>query len=71
MTEPTSWLWILAVLLAVIALLGFAIWSIKRHKDPHLQLDTEAPLEALIPSISGIALGMPIPGNAVEIFENE
>jgi cardiolipin synthase len=69
-TEPASWLWILAVLLAVIALLGIAIWSIKRHKDPHLQLDTEAPLEALIPSISGIALGMPIPGNAVEIFEN-
>jgi cardiolipin synthase A/B len=69
-TGPASWLWISALLLAVIALLGIAIWSIKRHKDPRLQLDTEAPLEALIPSISGIALGMPIPGNAVEIFEN-
>jgi len=69
-TEPASWLWILAVLLAVIALLGIAIWSIKRHKDPHLQLDTDAPFEALVGSISGIALGMPIPGNAVEIFEN-
>ena len=69
-TEPASWLWILAVLLAVIALLGIAIWSIKRHKDPHLQLDTDAPFEALVGSISGIALGMPVGGNAVEIFEN-
>ena len=67
---PASWLWILALLLAVIALLGLAIWSIKRHKDPHLQLDTDAPLEELVGSISGIALGMPIAGNAVEIFEN-
>jgi cardiolipin synthase A/B len=69
-TEPASWLWISAVLLAVIALLGLAIWSIKRHKDPRLELDTDAPLEELVASISGMALGMPIGGNAVEIFEN-
>ena len=68
--EPASWVWILALLLTVIALLGLAIWSIKRHKDPHLQLDTDAPLETLVGSISGIALGMPVGGNAVEIFEN-
>ena len=68
--EPASWLWILALLLTVIAALGLAIWSIKRHKDPHLQLDTDAPLEKLVTSISGMALGMPIGGNAVEIFEN-
>jgi hypothetical protein len=38
--DPASSLWIFALLLAVIALLGLAIWSIKRHKDPHLELDT-------------------------------
>jgi cardiolipin synthase len=54
----------------VVALLGLAIWSIKRHKDPHLELDTEQPLEELIASLSGMSLGMPIPGNAVEIFQN-
>ena len=70
MSDPVSWLWIFGLLLALIALLGLAIWSIKRHKDPHLQLDTSAPLEDLVPSISGMALGMPIGGNAVEIFEN-
>jgi len=57
-------------MVALVALLGLAIWSIKRHKDPHLQLDTDAPLEKLVTSISGMALGMPIGGNAVEIFEN-
>ena len=29
---------IIALLLGVVALLGIAIWSIKRHKDPHLEL---------------------------------
>jgi cardiolipin synthase A/B len=61
---------IVAVLLAAVALLGIAIWSIKRHKDPHLELDTDAPLDKLVASLSGMALGMPMPGNAVEIFEN-
>jgi cardiolipin synthase A/B len=61
---------IVAVLLVAVALLGIAIWSIKRHKDPHLELDTDAPLDELVASLSGMALGMPIPGNALEIFEN-
>jgi len=59
---------IVAVLLAAVALLGIAIWSIKRHKDPHLELDTEAGLDELISSLSGMTLGMPIGGNAVEVF---
>ena len=61
---------IIALLLGVVALLGITIWSIKRHKDPHLELHTDAPLAELIPSLSGMALGMPIPGNAVEVFQN-
>jgi cardiolipin synthase A/B len=55
---------------AAVAVLGLAIWSIKRHKDPHLQLESAEPIEELIPSISGMSLGMPIRGNAVEIFQN-
>ena len=62
--------WITAILLLAVALLGLAIWSIKRHKDPHLQLESREPIETLIPSISGLALGMAIRGNAAEIFEN-
>jgi cardiolipin synthase A/B len=62
--------WITVTLLVAVAVLGLTIWSIKRHKDPHLQLDSGEPLDKLIPSISGMSLGMPIRGNAVEIFEN-
>jgi cardiolipin synthase len=62
--------WINLALLVAVAVLGLAIWSIKRHKDPHLQLETQEPLDELIPSISGMSLGMAIRGNAVEIFEN-
>jgi hypothetical protein len=29
-----------------VAVLGVAIWSIKRHKDPHLELKSEAPLRS-------------------------
>ncbi|HYN13278.1 MAG TPA: phospholipase D-like domain-containing protein [Burkholderiales bacterium] len=61
---------IVALLLVVIALLGLAIWSIKRHKDPHLGIRSDLPLERLIPSLSGLSLGMAFEGNAVEILEN-
>jgi len=61
---------IIGVLLGVVMLLGIAIWSIKRHKDPHLSIETERSIEELIPSLSGIALSAAIPGNAVEIVEN-
>lgn len=62
--------WINAVLVLAVVVLGVAIWSIKRHKDPHLELKSEAPLEELIASIAGMSLGMAIRGNAVEIFQN-
>ena len=62
--------WISAALLLAVAILGLAIWSIKRHKDPHLTLESREDIAQLIPSISGMSLGMPIRGNAVEIFED-
>ncbi len=62
--------WITAVLRVAVALLGVAIWSIKRHKDPHLRLESREPIENLIPSLSGMSLGMSTSGNAVEIFQN-
>jgi len=63
--------WLVALLIGAVIILGVAIWSIKRHKDPHLEhLESDKPLEELIPSIAGMALGMPLPGNSVEIFQN-
>jgi cardiolipin synthase len=62
--------WITLILVAAVLVLGIAIWSIKRHKDPHLALKTDESLDTLMPSISGVSLGMAMRGNAVEIFEN-
>ena len=62
--------WIVVVLLGAVILLGISVWSIKRHKDPHLELESDLPIEDLLPSIAGMSLGMTIHGNAVEIFQN-
>jgi cardiolipin synthase len=63
-------LWLVLALVFVVAILSLAIWSIKRHRDPHLQLETDEALADLLPSISGMSLGMAIPGNSVEMFQN-
>jgi cardiolipin synthase A/B len=62
--------WITVILICAVVLLGISIWSIKRHKDPHLALKTDDSLDGLIASISGMSLGMAIRGNSAEIFEN-
>ena len=62
--------WIVVVLVGAVILLGISVWSIKRHKDPHLELESDLPIEDLLPSIAGMSLGMTIHGNAVEIFQN-
>src|SRR6185503_7733165 len=62
--------WITVILICTVLLLGLAIWSIKRHKDPHLALKTDDSLDGLIASISGMSLGMAIRGNSAEIFQN-
>src|SRR5918992_6310816 len=61
---------IIAILLGTVALLGLAIWSIKRHKDPHLAVGTDLPIDRLVTSLAGIALGHPIGGNSVELVQN-
>jgi cardiolipin synthase len=61
---------IIGILLGAVALLGLAIWSIKRHKDPHLSVRSELPIDKLVASLSGIALGHPIAGNSVELVQN-
>jgi cardiolipin synthase len=68
-TEGSA-LWIIGILVGAVALLGLAIWSIKRHKDPHLSLQTDLPIDRLVTSLAGIALGHPIPGNTVELVQN-
>jgi cardiolipin synthase len=59
--------------LAIVSTIAFfilLIWSMKRHRDPRLEVDCDAPIEALIPSIAGLTLGTVVGGNSVEVLEN-
>src|SRR5688572_9955657 len=69
-TSPQVSFVVLALLVALIALLLLVIWSIKRHRDPDLSIECDSPIEALVPSIAGLALGTAVEGNRIEILEN-
>ena len=56
--------------LGIIALLVLVIWSIRRHRNPILQVRSDAGIAALVPSLAGLTLGTPVPGNAVVLHEN-
>jgi cardiolipin synthase len=56
--------------LAVVALLVVVIWSIRRHRSPKLQVQTDAGIADLVPSLYGLTLGTAVAGNAVEVLEN-
>jgi cardiolipin synthase len=60
----------LTLIVCVVAVLLLVIWSIKRHRDPDLHIECDAPIEALMPSLAGLSLGSVIEGNAIEVFEN-
>jgi cardiolipin synthase A/B len=59
-----------ALLFGVVIVLLLIIWSIKRHRDPHLKIEADAPLAQLAPSLAGLSQGALVEGNAVEILEN-
>ncbi|MBI5277088.1 MAG: hypothetical protein HY854_11560 [Burkholderiales bacterium] len=56
--------------LGAIALLGTAIWSIRRHRDPILQVDCDASICDLVPSLAGLSLSTAVGGNKVDLYEN-
>ena len=58
------------IVLGVILLFVLVIWSIKRHRDPRLHVECDAPVDQLIPSLAGLSLGTSVDGNSVEILEN-
>jgi len=57
-------------LLAVVVLLGLSIWSIRRHRNPTLNIDCDTPIEEMIGSLAGLTHGVALAGNAVDILEN-
>ena len=54
----------------LLLLAGIVIWSIRRHRDPKLQIDCDAPIDELVPSLAGLTLSTAVHGNSVEVLEN-
>ncbi|MEO8655094.1 MAG: phospholipase D-like domain-containing protein, partial [Ramlibacter sp.] len=65
--SPFAWV---ALSVGMIALLTIVIWSIRRHRDPELHIQSDSPIDELMPSLAGLTLGTAVAGNTVEVFEN-
>ena len=65
--SESLWMWLFIVTVAVLLL---AIWSIRRHRSPVLQVKSECGIAELVPSLSGLTLSTSVEGNSVEILEN-
>lgn len=61
---------VFATLVIAIVLLVIIIWSIRRHKNPKLQVQCDSPIEKLVPSLAGLTLSCVHDGNSVEVIEN-
>jgi cardiolipin synthase len=60
--------WLALVLLLIVAALVLVIWSIRRHRDPKLEIDCDSPIGELMPSLSGLTQGTVYEGNAVDLL---
>lgn len=58
------------VSVGIVFLLVIVIWSIRRHRNPTLQVESSAPIDQLMPSLAGLTLGTAVAGNSVQILEN-
>jgi cardiolipin synthase A/B len=61
---------VLALFVVAVIVQVLVIWSIKRHRDPDLHIECDAPIGKLMPSLAGLSLGSAIDGNTVEVLEN-
>ena len=64
---PTLWI---ALSAGVVLLLGIVIWSIRRHRDPELRIESDSPIDQLVHSLAGLSLGTAVAGNSVEVLQN-
>jgi cardiolipin synthase A/B len=63
-------IWLLVLQNLALAAFGLILWSVKRRKRPHLDLESEDDLRELMPSIAGVTQGTVVDGNRVELFHN-
>jgi cardiolipin synthase len=60
----------LLIIVGIVVFFVVFIWSIKRHRDPKLRVDSGDSIDDLIPSLAGLTFGTPVEGNSAEVFEN-
>jgi cardiolipin synthase len=60
---------LVALALLIVLLVAF-IWSIRRHRNPVLEVASDEPIVDLVPSLSGLTQSTVYGGNTVELFEN-
>ena len=60
----------LVLFIPIIAFLVVVIWSIRRHRDPNLAIESDASIDTLVPTLAGLSLSSAVKGNSVEILEN-
>ena len=58
------------ILLTIVVVMALVIWSIRRHRDPHLKIECDVGIDSLMPTLAGLTLGTVVDGNAVEVLEN-
>lgn len=63
-------IFVAVALVCMVLLLSIVIWSIRRHRDPKLHIESSSPIDELIPSLAGLTLGTAVAGNSVEVLEN-
>jgi cardiolipin synthase len=61
--------WVLGLMVLAIILLIVTLWSVKRRRRPHLELE-QTGLDDLLPSIAGLTQGTCVKGNAIELIQN-
>ena len=61
---------LLVLLGALVVLLLVIVWSLKRRRDPRFEVQVEAPLVELLPSIAGLTHSTVVEGNAVEVVQD-
>src|SRR5688572_18119530 len=67
MMSATFWV---GLSLGIAVLLVIMMWSVRRHQSPILNVECDAPIDKLMPSLSGLTLGAAIAGNSVELLQN-
>ena len=58
------------IIVGVVIFFVLVIWSIRRHRDPELRVDSDASIDDLIPSLAGLTHSTAVEGNSVEVLEN-